>query len=67
MGKPEGMRPLGRPRCTWKDNMTMDLHEVRCGAMDWFELAQDRDRGRALGYMVKNLRVSQNVGNFLTS
>ena len=42
MGKPEGKRPLGRPRCRWEDNIKMDLQEVGCGGMDWIELAQDR-------------------------
>ena len=41
MGKPEGRRPLGRPRCRWVDNIRMDLQEVGCGYMDWIELARD--------------------------
>jgi hypothetical protein len=57
MGKPEGQRPMGRPRCRWEDNIKMDLQEVGCGVMDWFELAQDRDRWRALLTAVMNLRV----------
>ena len=48
MGKPEGRRPLGRPRRRWDDNIKMDLQEVGCGGVDWIELAQDRDRWRAL-------------------
>ena len=44
VGKPEGKRPLGKPRHTWKDNIEMDLQEVGCGGMEWIELAQDRDR-----------------------
>ena len=44
VGKPEGKRPLGRPRCRWEDNIKLDLQEVRCGGMDWIKLAQDRDR-----------------------
>jgi hypothetical protein len=55
--KPEGKRPLGRPRRRWEDNIRMDLHEVGCGGMDWIGLAQDRDRWRALVNAVKNLRV----------
>ena len=57
VGKPEGKRPLGRPRCRWEDNIKMDLQEVRCGAMDWIDLTQDRDRRRALVNAVMNLRV----------
>ena len=48
VGKPEGKRPLGRPRHRWEDNSTMDLQEVGCGSMDWIERAQGRDRWRAL-------------------
>jgi hypothetical protein len=57
VGKPEGRRPLGRPICIWKDNIKMDLREVGWGGMDWINLAQDRDRWRALVYTVMNLRV----------
>ena len=46
--KPEGKKPFGRPRLIWEDNIKMDLQEVECGIMDWIELAQDRDRWRAL-------------------
>jgi len=56
VGKPEGKRPLGRPRRRWKDNIKMDLQEVGCGDMDWIELAQDRDRWRALVKAVMKLR-----------
>jgi hypothetical protein len=45
VGKPEGKRPLGRPRCRWEDNIKMDLQEVGCGVMDWIGLAQERDKG----------------------
>ena len=58
VGKPEGKRPLGRPRHRWDDNIKMDLQEVGCGGMDWIEMAQDRDRWRALVNAVMNLRVS---------
>ena len=55
--KPEGKRPFGRPRRRWDNNMKMDLQEVEGGCGDWMELAQDRDRWRALVSTVMNLRV----------
>ena len=55
--KPEGRRPLGRSRRRWEDNIKMVLQEVGCGGMDWLELAQGRDRWRALVSTVMNLRV----------
>jgi len=55
--KPEGKRPLGRPRHRWEDNIKTDLQEVLCGGMDWIELAQDKDRWRLLVKAVMNLRV----------
>jgi hypothetical protein len=55
--KPEGKRPLGRPRCRWEDNIMMDLQEVGCGGMDWIGLAEDRDRWRTIVIAVMNLRV----------
>jgi hypothetical protein len=58
VGKPEGRRPLGRPRCRWEDNIRVDLREVGWGGVDWIDLAQDRDRWRALVYVVMNFRVS---------
>jgi len=67
MGKPEVKRPLGRPRRRWEDIIKMDLQEVGGGCGNWMELAQDRDRWRALVSTVMNLRVPQNAGNFLTS
>jgi hypothetical protein len=57
VGKPEGKRPLGRPRRRWVYNIKMDLQEVGCGSIDWIELAQDRDRWRTLLNTVMNLRV----------
>ena len=57
VGKPEGKRPLGRPRLRWVDNIRMDLQKVGCGYMDWIGLAQDRDRWRTLVSAVMNLRV----------
>jgi len=57
VGKPEGKRPLERPRRRWVDNITIDLQEVGGGCGDWMELAQDSDRWRALVSTVRNLRV----------
>ena len=57
VGKPEGKRPLGRPRRRWDDNIRMDLQEVGVGYEDWIGLAQERDRWRALVSAVRNLRV----------
>ena len=62
VGNPEGKRPLGRPRRRWEDNINMDLQEVGRGCGDWMELAQDRDRWRALVSMVINLRVQKMRG-----
>ena len=63
MGKPEGKRPLVRPRQRWEDNIRIDLQEVGCGGMDWIELAQDRDMWRAVVKAIMNLRAPQNAGN----
>jgi len=57
VGKPERKRPLERPRLRWEDNIKMDLQEVGCGVLDWNDLAQDRDRCRALVNAAMNLRV----------
>jgi len=57
VGKPEGNRPLGRPRHRWEDNIKMDLQEVQCGVMDWIKLAQDKDRWQALTNALMNLWV----------
>ena len=61
-GKPEGKRPLGRPRLRWEVNMKMDLQEVGGDCGDWMELAQDRDRWRALVNTVLNFRVPKMRG-----
>ena len=57
MGKPDGKRPLGRPRRKWEDNIKMDLQEVGCGGMEWIELAQGWERWGALLNAVMNIRV----------
>ena len=62
VGKPEGKKPLGRPRIRWEDNNEMDLQEVVYGGMDWMELAQDRDRWRTFVSKVMNLRVPKMRG-----
>jgi hypothetical protein len=62
VGKPEGKRPLGRPRCRWIGNIKMDLLELGVSVVDWIGLAQDRYRWRALVNSVMNFWVSQNAG-----
>ena len=57
VSKPEGNRPLGRPRRRWEDNIKIDLQEVGCGGMNWIERAQDRDSWRGLVNAVMNLRI----------
>jgi hypothetical protein len=64
VGKPEGKRPLGRPRCRWIDNIKMDLLEIGFSVVDWIGLAQDRYSRRALVNSVMNLRVPLNAGNY---
>jgi len=66
VGKPEGKRPLERPRRRWVDNIRMDLQEVECGYMDWIGLGQVRDRWQTLVSAVMKLRFPYNAGNFLT-
>jgi hypothetical protein len=57
VGKPEGKRPLGRPRRRWEDGIRMDLRDIDWGSVEWIQLAQDKDRWRALVNTVMNLRV----------
>jgi hypothetical protein len=65
--KLEGKRPLGRTRRRWEENIKMDLQEVGCGVTNWIELALNRDSWGAFVNAAMNLRVLQNLGNFLTS
>jgi hypothetical protein len=67
VGKPEGRRPLGRPRRWWVVNINMGFREIVWDGMDWIDLPLDRDRWRALVNTVMNLRVPSNAGNFLSS
>ena len=57
VGKPEGKKPLVRPRFRWEDNSKVDLQKTGCRGMDWIDLVQDRDRWQALVDMVMNIRV----------
>ena len=57
VGKPEGKKPLGRPKSRWEDNIKMDLQEVRCGGMDWIDVAQDKDGWRTFVNAIMNLQV----------
>jgi hypothetical protein len=66
VGKPKRKSLLGRTRRKWDDNINMDLQEVGSGCMNWIDLAQVRDRGRALVNAAMNLRIPRNAGNFLT-
>jgi hypothetical protein len=67
VGKPEGKRQLGRPRCRYADDIKMDLREIGWGIMDWIDLAQDRDQWRPLVKTVLNFGDSQNIWKFLSS
>jgi hypothetical protein len=64
VGKPEGKRPLGRPRRRWIDNIKMGLLEIEVSVVDWIGLTQDRYKWRALVNSVMNLRVPKNAGNY---
>jgi len=65
VGKPEGKRPLGRPKLRWEDNIKINLKEVGYGGMDWLELAQDKDRWRVIVNALMNFRGSTKFGEFL--
>jgi hypothetical protein len=65
VGRTEGRRPLGRPRCRWEDNIKTDLREIGFGDVDWIDLAQDRDRWRALVNAVNEPSGSIKCGEFL--
>jgi hypothetical protein len=65
VGKPEGKRPLGRPKCRRVDNIKVDLREIGWGGMDWIDLAQNRNQWMAAMNTVMNLRVPKNAGKFL--
>jgi len=67
VGKPDGNRPLGRPRRRWKDNTEMDPEEMGCQHVDWSQLTQDMKQWRGLVNTILNLRVLCNARNFLTS
>jgi hypothetical protein len=67
VGKHARKRPVGRPRRRWEGNIKMDVQEVGYEGMDWIDLAQDRERWRALVNVLMNVRVLYNVGNFMTS
>jgi hypothetical protein len=67
MGKPEGRRPLEKPRRRWVGNVKIDLREIGWGGMDWIDLVQDRNQWRALVNTVMNLLVAYNFGKFLSS
>jgi hypothetical protein len=67
VGKPEGKRPLRRPRRRWVDNIKIDLREIGWDFMDWINLAQDREQWRTLVNTVMSLGIVQNVGKFLSS
>jgi hypothetical protein len=67
VGKPKGMRRLGRPRRRWEDNSRMDLREIGWRDVDWLHVTRDRDQWRAFGKTAMNLPVPESAGNFLTT
>jgi hypothetical protein len=66
VGRAEGKKPLGRPKCKWEDSNKIDLREIEWD-MDWIHLVQDREQWRTLVNTVMNIRVPYNFGNFLSS
>jgi hypothetical protein len=66
VGKPDGKRPLGRPRRRWEDNIKMDLNAIGWGGMDWIDRVQDRDQWRAVVNTVMDLGVPESVGKVLS-
>jgi hypothetical protein len=66
VGRPEGKRPLGRPRRRWADNIEIDLRDIGRSCMDWIDLVQHRAKSRALVKTVMNLRVPDTAGKFLS-
>jgi hypothetical protein len=66
VGKPEGNRPLGRPRRRWVDNIKMDLREIGWDGVVWIDMAKDRDQWKALMNMVMNIKVPLNAGKLLS-
>jgi hypothetical protein len=67
VGKPEGKRPVGRPRHRWVDNIKTDLKEIGWDGMDWIDVAQGRDQWRAIVDTGLNFRIPENAGKFLNS
>jgi hypothetical protein len=67
VGKQEGKKPLGRPRCMWEDNIKKDLRETGCGVLDWIHLGHYRDQWRALVDTVMNLRIPKHSGKSFRS
>jgi hypothetical protein len=66
VGKPEGKRPLGRPRRRWENGIRMEIREIGLGGLDWIQLTQDRDRWRAVVSVVMNLRVLVPLSELVT-
>jgi hypothetical protein len=67
VGKPEGKRPLERPRCEWEDNIKIDLRDIGWDVMDWILLAEEREQCRAFVHMVMNFQILYSTGKFLST